>query len=132
MTSSPVHSVELILITLTAVAAGAYVLSQIPHSLPHRLSTKISAQLEAIEYAHTNANRISGSVRKVLHTPKDHVVFNLQRSVEQLGKKREETLKVKKESSDALKYFTNLTRDSAQQRSMVEAVDLENHPTGVQ
>lgn len=123
---------ELILINLAAIAAGAYVLSQIPHSLPHRLSSKISAQLEAIEYAHNNANRISGSVRKVLQTPKDHVVFNLQRSVEQLGKKREETLKVKKESSDALKYFTNLTRDSAQQRSMVEAVDLENHPTGVQ
>ncbi|KAI3399091.1 hypothetical protein diail_7891 [Diaporthe ilicicola] len=119
-------------IVVAAVAAGAYVLSQIPHSLPHRLSSKISAQLESIEYAHNNAHRMSGSVRKVLHTPKDHVVFNLQRSVEQLGKKREETLKVKKESSDALKYFTNLTRDSAQQRSMVEAVDLDNHPTGAQ
>jgi mitofusin len=123
---------ELKLTNLTALAAGYYVLSQIPHSLPHRLSNKISAQLEAIEYAHSNANRISGSVRKVLHTPKDHVVFNLQRSVEQLGKKREETLKVKKESSDALKYFTNLTRDSAQQRSTVEAVDLDNHPLGGQ
>ncbi|KAH8782813.1 transmembrane GTPase fzo1 [Diaporthe sp. PMI_573] len=119
-------------VVVAALAAGYYVLSQIPHSLPHRLSNKISAQLEAIEYAHSNANRISGSVRKVLHTPKDHVVFNLQRSVEQLGKKREETLKVKKESSDALKYFTNLTRDSAQQRSTVEAVDLDNHPLGGQ
>lgn len=119
-------------VVVAALAAGYYVLSQIPHSLPHRISNKISAQLEAIEYAHHNAHRISGSVRKVLHTPKDHVVFNLQRSVEQLGKKREETLKVKKESSDALKYFTNLTRDSAQQRSTVEAVDLDNHPVGAQ
>lgn len=115
-------------IVLAAAAAAAYVLNQIPQSLPHRLSSKISAQLEAMEYVHTNANRISGSVRKVLHTPKDHVVFNLNRSVEQLGKRREETLKVKKESHDALRYFTNLVRNSADQRTQVQGLDLENYP----
>ncbi|ROW12515.1 hypothetical protein VMCG_00528 [Cytospora schulzeri] len=117
-------------IVVAAIAAGAYVVSQIPHSLPHRLSNKISTQLASMEYVHNNAHRIAGSVRKVLHTPKDHVVFNLQRSVEQLGQKREETLKVKKESHDALKYFTNLVRESGQQRAIVEGVDLENHPAG--
>lgn len=81
-----------------------------------------------MEYVHHNSHRIAGSVRKVLHTPKDHVVFNLQRSVEQLGQKREETLKVKRESHEALKYFTNLVRESGEQRSLVERVDLENHP----
>lgn len=105
-------------------------LNQIPQTLPRRLSNKISTQLAAIEYAHHNAHRISGSVRKVLHTPKDHVVFNLQRSVEQLGKRREETLKVKKESNEALKYFTNLVRNSANQRAQVEGVDLESYPAG--
>lgn len=105
-------------------------LNQIPQSLPHRLSNKISTQLSEIEYAHHNAQRISGSVRKVLHTPKDHVVFNLQRSVEQLGKRREETLKVKKESTEALRYFTNLVRNSANQRAQVEGVDLESVPAG--
>ena len=105
-------------------------LNQIPQSLPHRLASKISTQLASMEYVHNNAQRISGSVRKVLHTPKDHVVFNLNRSVEQLGQKREETLKVKKESHEALKYFTNLVRESAQQRSLVEGVDLESYPAG--
>lgn len=57
-------------------------------------------------------------------------MFNLQRSVEQLGQRREETLKVKKESNDALKYFTNLMRNSSHQRAQVEAVDLESYPTG--
>lgn len=111
-----------------AMAAAYYVLLQIPQSLPHRISSKISTQLAAMEYAHHNAHRISGSVRKVLHTPKDHVVFNLNRSVEQLGQRREETLKVKKESHEALRYFTNLVRDSASQRTNVEGVDLENVP----
>lgn len=110
------------------MAAAYYVLLQIPQSLPHRISSKISTQLAAMEYAHHNAHRISGSVRKVLHTPKDHVVFNLNRSVEQLGQRREETLKVKKESHEALRYFTNLVRDSASQRTNVEGVDLENVP----
>lgn len=105
-------------------------LNQIPQCLPHRLSSKISTKLADIEYAHHNAHRISGSVRKVLHTPKDHVVFNLQRSVEQLGKRREETMKVKKESTEALKYFSNLVRNSANQRAQVEGVDLESYPTG--
>ncbi|PSS00926.1 transmembrane GTPase fzo1 [Coniella lustricola] len=117
-------------LVLAAVAAASYVLSQIPHSLPHRLSQKISTQLAAMEYSHNNATRISGSVRKVLHTPKDHVVFNLNRSVEQLGQRREETLKVKKESHDALRYFTNLARSSGDQRAQVEGVDLEAVPGG--
>ncbi|KAJ4424731.1 mitofusin [Gnomoniopsis sp. IMI 355080] len=117
-------------VIVAAMAAAYYVLQQIPQSLPHRISNKISTQLAAIEYAHHNAHRISGSVRKVLHTPKDHVVFNLNRSVEQLGKRREETLKVKKESHEALRYFTNLVRDSAGQRANVEGVDLENVPLG--
>lgn len=84
-----------------------------------------------MEYVHVNSNRISGAVRKVLHTPKDHVVVNLNRSVEQLGTKREETLKVKKESTAALKYFSNLVRESDQQRSLVEGVDLENSPQNI-
>lgn len=84
-----------------------------------------------MEYVHNNAHRISGSVRKVLHTPKDHVVFNLNRSVEQLGQRREETLKVKKESHDALRYFSNLVRNSADQRTQVQGLDLENYPASV-
>ncbi|CAN8097464.1 unnamed protein product [Discula destructiva] len=115
-------------IVVAAMAAAYYVLQQIPQCLPHRISGKISTQLAAMEYAHHNAHRISGSVRKVLHTPKDHVVFNLNRSVEELGQRREETLKVKKESHEALRYFTNLVRDSAGQRTTVEGVDLENVP----
>lgn len=55
-------------------------------------------------------------------------MFNLNRSVEQLGKRREETLKVKKESHDALRYFTNLVRNSADQRTQIQGLDLENYP----
>ncbi|KAI1104701.1 hypothetical protein F4804DRAFT_306564 [Jackrogersella minutella] len=115
-------------LVLAVVSAAAYVVQQIPHSLPHRLSSKISAQLAAIDYVHVNSTRISSSVRKVLRIPADNVRVALTSSVEQLGKRREETLKVRGESEVALKYFGNLVRESAHQRTFVEDIDLEAHP----
>ncbi|KAK3322195.1 hypothetical protein B0H66DRAFT_474313 [Apodospora peruviana] len=118
-------------ILAAAVAATFYVLNQIPHSLPHRLSTKIATQLESMDYVHSNSTRISTSVRRVLRIPADSLRVGLQKSVEQLGTRRDETLRVRAESDIALKYFTNLVTQSAHQRRMVEAVDLDAHPPGM-
>ncbi|KAI0138755.1 hypothetical protein F4776DRAFT_619830 [Hypoxylon sp. NC0597] len=115
-------------IVLAVASAAVYVVQQIPHSLPHRLSNKISAQLAAMDYVHANSSRISSSVRKVLRFPADNLRVSLTRSVEQLGKRREETLKVRGESEVALKYFGNLVRESAHQRTFVEDIDLDAHP----
>ncbi|KAK4252134.1 hypothetical protein C7999DRAFT_27377 [Corynascus novoguineensis] len=118
---------------LAAAATMAfYVLSQIPHSLPHRLNAKISTQLAAMDYVHANSNRISGTVRKVLLIPANSLRVGLQRSVEQLDHRRDETAKVRKESSDALRYFGNLVQKSAHQRRQIESVDLDAHPPGAQ
>ncbi|KAH6624666.1 hypothetical protein B0J18DRAFT_185803 [Chaetomium sp. MPI-SDFR-AT-0129] len=115
-----------------AAALGFYILSQIPHSLPHRLNAKISAQLTAMDYAHTNSNRISSTARKVLLIPANSLRVGLQRSFEQLNTRREETVKTRKESSDAMRYFGNLVQRSAHQRRQVETVDLDAHPPGAQ
>jgi len=118
-------------ILAAAIAVTGYVLSQIPHSLPHRLSTKIATQLASIDYIHANSTRISTSVRKVLRYPADNLRVGLQRSIEHLGVKREDTMKVKEESEVARKYFSNLVTRSAGLRSNVEAVDLEGPAPGV-
>lgn len=115
---------------VAVVGAAAYVLQQIPQSLPHRLANKISAQLESIDYVHSNSNRISSSVRKVLRFPAENLRVGLAQSVEKLGYRRDETLKVRGESEVALKYFGNLVRNSARLRTTVEAVDLDAHPQG--
>lgn len=57
--------------------------------------------------------------------------MGLQRSVEHLGIKREETRKVRQESEVARKYFGNLVRESAALGRNVEAVDLEGPAPGV-
>ncbi|KAI1374942.1 hypothetical protein F4677DRAFT_148562 [Hypoxylon crocopeplum] len=117
-------------IVLAVVSAAAYVVQQIPHSLPHRLSDKISTQLAAIDYVHANSTRIEGAVRKVLRFPADNLRVGLTRSVEQLGTRREDTIKVRGESEVALKYFGNLVRESAHHRNLVDDIDLDAHPQG--
>lgn len=114
----------------TALAAAAYVLHRIPSSLPHRLQEKISAQLAEMDYVHANATRVSSSVRKVLRFPADNLRLTLDRSVKELGERREDTLRVRGESEVALKYFGNLVRESAGQRDVVGEMDLENTPPG--
>lgn len=51
--------------------------------------------------------------------------------MEQLGSKREETIKVRGESEGARKYFTNLVNETTRLRNTVEAVDLEGPAPGV-
>lgn len=70
-------------------------------------------------------------MRKVLRFPADNLRVGLQRSVEQLGSKREETRKIRGESEVARKYFGNLVNESAKIRNTVEAVDLEGPAPGV-
>ncbi|GKU03739.1 mitofusin [Fusarium langsethiae] len=118
-------------ILVAAAAASAYVLQQIPNSLPPRLATKISTQLAEMDYVHTNAARISSSVRKVLRIPADNLRVGLDQSLKDLSAKREETVKVKGESERASRYFLNLVRQSDDQRVKVEAVDLETPPPGM-
>ncbi|KAF3062927.1 Transmembrane GTPase fzo1 [Trichoderma lentiforme] len=115
-------------IVVAAIAASAYVLQQIPNSLPHRLARKIEAQLAEIDYVHTNASRISGSVRTVLRMPADNLRVGLDHSVKDLNKKRDETVKIKGESERASKFFRKLVGESQVQKNMVEGVDLDTPP----
>lgn len=70
-------------------------------------------------------------MRKVLRYPADNLRIDLQRSVEHLGIKREETLKVRGESEVARKYFGNLVRDSSKLGRTVDGIDLEGPAPGV-
>ncbi|KAF2005561.1 mitochondrial fusion GTPase protein [Amniculicola lignicola CBS 123094] len=114
---------------ICGVAIGvSYVLSSIPKSLPHRLSAKLSSQLTSIDYTHSNALRISSEIRRALKGPANDVRIGLQRNVEKLQTKREETTKFKIEAEVARKYFGNLVRSSNDLKQGVQRVDLEAAP----
>jgi hypothetical protein len=117
------------MLTLGTVAIGvSYILSSVPQSLPHRLSAKLSQQLSAIDYTHQNALRISSEIRRALKGPANDVRIGLQRNVEKLQLKKEETSKFKLEAEVAHKYFGNLVRSSNDLRQTVQRVDLEAAP----
>ena len=117
------------LLTDEVVAIGvSYILTAIPRSLPHRLNSKLASQLTAIDYTHSNALRISSEIRRALKSPANDIRIGLQRNVEKLQHKKEETAKVKIEAEVARKYFGNLVRNSNDLRQGVMRIDLEAAP----
>ncbi|KAJ6785898.1 hypothetical protein PWT90_05539 [Aphanocladium album] len=115
-------------IAIAAIAASAYVLQQIPNSLPPRLATKITQQLADMDYVHGNSARIASSVRKVLRFPADNLRVRLEQSVKELGNRRDETVKTRAESERASSFFGDLALKSEMERSKVNDVDLEAPP----
>ena len=110
--------------------AVSYALNSIPHSLPRRLSTKLSLELSELDYVHSNSSRISGEVRRALKFPADKLREGLQRSVEKLQEQRKDKVKLQTESEVARKYFGNLVRESGDIRGRVTGVDLEGVAPG--
>ncbi|KAJ2974408.1 hypothetical protein NQ176_g6071 [Zarea fungicola] len=115
-------------IVVAAVAASAYVLQQIPNSLPPRLAAKITQQLAEMDYVHGNSARIASSVRKVLRFPADNLRVRLEQSVKELNNRRDETVKTRAESERAVSFFGDLALKSEMERSKVNDVDLDTPP----
>ncbi|KAJ6037126.1 hypothetical protein N7540_001405 [Penicillium herquei] len=118
---------RLFLPSVLAVAAltAAYVVSSIPTTLPPRISKKIAAALEDMDYVHSNASRISTEVRRILRLPAKNLQTSLAQDIEDLARRKQEVAKVKQESEVATKYFSNLFRDSSENRRSVEDLDLD-------
>ncbi|KAJ5587506.1 uncharacterized protein N7459_003271 [Penicillium hispanicum] len=112
-------------IIAAAVLTTAYVLSSIPTTLPPRLSRKIAVTLNDMDYVHSNANRISSEVRRILRLPAGNLQACLTQDIEDLARRKQEVSKVKQESEVATKYFANLFRESGENRRSVDDLDLD-------
>ncbi|CAG8901528.1 unnamed protein product [Penicillium nalgiovense] len=112
-------------ILAAAVLTTAYVLSSIPTTLPPRLSRKIAATLAEMDYVHSNANRISTEVRRMLRMPAGNLQTCISQDIEDLGRRKQEVTKIQQESDVATKYFSNLFRDSSENRRSIENLDLD-------
>lgn len=74
---------------------------------------------------HSNSNRISTEVRRILRLPAGNLQTSIAQDIEDIGKRKSEVSKTKHESEGATKYFANLFRDSSENRTSVENVDLD-------
>jgi len=115
----------------TVVLGVSYAVSSIPSSLPRRISNKLHAQLAMLDYTHSNATRISSEVRRALKYPADNLRVGLKRNVEKLQGQKEDTDKIKHESTVAQRYFVNLITKTGDIRSKIQRVDLEGPAPGV-
>lgn len=112
-------------LTCSAAITTAYVLSSIPATLPPRLSRKIAATLSEMDYIHSNSTRISSEVRRILRVPAGNLHSSLAQDVEDLGRRKQEVSKTRQESEVASKYFANLFRDTSENKTSVENIDLD-------
>ncbi|KAI9043412.1 mitofusin [Aspergillus affinis] len=108
-----------------ALLTAAYMVSQIPSTLPPRLSRKLAATLSEMDYVHSNANRISSEVRRIIRLPAGNLQTSLAQGIEDLGRRKQEVSKTKHESETASKYFVNLFRESGENRTSVDSIDLD-------
>lgn len=112
-------------VAAAALLTVAYMVSSIPKTLPSRLSRKLAATLGEMDYVHSNANRMSSEVRRILHMPSSHLQSCLEQGIEDLAKRKSEVSKVKSESEVAFKYFANLLRESGESRNTLQQIDLD-------
>ncbi|KAH8705324.1 hypothetical protein BGW36DRAFT_402925 [Talaromyces proteolyticus] len=108
-----------------AILTAAYMLSVIPQTLPPRLSRKLAASLAEVDYVHSNASRIAAEVRRVLRMPAASLHSSFSQEIEDLGRRREDVSKIREESEVAKKYFSNLFRESQNNRRNVDQIELD-------
>lgn len=113
------------MLTGLALLTAAYMISSVPTNLPVRLSRKLAGTLRETDYVHSNANRISAEVRRILHMPAANLQSSLAHGIEDLANRRTEVGKAKGEGEVAYKYFSNLFRDSDENRNTVQQIDLD-------
>ena len=85
-----------------------------------------------MDYVHVNSARIADRVRRVLRVPADDARQMLDRSVRDLGQRREEMIKLDDESNAALRYFRNLVRIGTNEEDAVKAMNLEAPPQALE
>jgi len=68
----------------------------------------------------------------VLRVPADDARQMLDRSVRDLGQRREEMIKLDDESNAALRYFRNLVRIGTNEEDAVKAMNLEAPPQALE
>lgn len=78
-----------------------------------------------MDYVHSNANRLSSEVRRILRLPAGNLQSSLAQDIEDLARRKQEVSKVKQESDVATKYFANLLRESSENRRSVQDLDLD-------
>lgn len=109
---------------LAAAALGAYVLYELPRTIPRKLARKIAFEIDELGYVRANAERISAECRKVLRVPAQDVRSALQSQLESGTRQRDEFERSLSEAEQVLRVFSDLHTTADREKTAVTAITL--------
>lgn len=115
-------------LSVALVAGAVYFVTEIPKVVPRKIAKKLHRELEAVDYVHSNSERISSECRKVLRFPAEDLRRAFQSMLDEQASQKMDRTKQIGQAQDALKYFTRLHKESTNNRAMISKFDLESIP----
>lgn len=106
------------------VALGAWMIHELPRTIPRKLARKIAFEIDAMGYVQSNADRIAAECRKVLKFPAQDVRAAFQTKLEGRTRQRDEFEKHLRTSQHVLSVFDGLVARAKSLKDEVRAVEL--------
>lgn len=103
-----------------------YLVNDIPNAFPRKQAKKLRKQIIELDYAHTNADRISKECRLVLNFPSRQVMNNFQTSIDKRIGEKERLEKEIRNANISCEYFKGLSKQICHQETAVQEIDLES------
>lgn len=103
-----------------------YLISDIPNAFPRKQARKLKKKVILLDYAHTNADRISKECRLVLNYPSRQVMNNFQTRLDKRSLEKESLETEMKNAELSSKYFQSLLDKINTHVLFVEEIDLES------
>lgn len=106
------------------VALGAWMIHEIPRTIPRKLARKIAFEIDEMGYVQSNADRIAAECRKVLKFPAQDVRAAFQTRLEGRARQRDEFEMHLRTSQHVFSVFDGLVARAKSLKNEVCAVEL--------
>lgn len=113
-------------VILSALAAAAYLILDMPSAFQRNTARKIKRQINDLDYQHKNSNRIAKEVRTVLNYPLREVFNCFQTNIDKSANKRDKIVSSLKNSDLSSAFYSKLLRSVINQRKLVENLEIES------
>lgn len=110
---------------ISVVASLGYIIYDMPAAVPRNLARRVVAEVNSIDYIHSNSERIAQECRQVLKYPAREVRAGFDRLIEKNSRKRDECSKMAKKADVANKFFVKLEREIESQKRALELIHVE-------
>ncbi|KAK9471495.1 P-loop containing nucleoside triphosphate hydrolase protein [Dipodascopsis tothii] len=120
------HRLVVPALTVAGICGVVYLISDVPNVVPRKLARKLKDELEAVDYVHTNSDRISKECRKVLRFPMEDIRVGFQKVLDEVATQKTERTSQMEQAETASKYFAGLKKEARGNRSVIARMNLDD------